>query len=102
MSTGFKVFSVKKRDFRHNIWLKRANQKRKYSDQPKKQASYRLLYSLIGWESISSKCRKTVSVDKQRTAGTGIIYVTVFRKPGPEAGPTKKEGQVWKDRCFSC
>ena len=53
MSTGFKVFSVKKRDFRHNIWLKRANQKRKYSDQPKKQASYRLLYSLIGWESIS-------------------------------------------------
>ena len=52
MSTGFKVFSVKKRDFRHNIWLKRANQKRKYSDQPKKQASYRLLYSLIGWESI--------------------------------------------------
>ena len=53
MSTGFKVFSVKKRDFRHNIWLKRANQKRKYSDQPKKQASYRLLYSLIGWESIN-------------------------------------------------
>ena len=59
MSTGFKVFSVKKRDFRHNIWLKRANQKRKYSDQPKKQASYRLLYSLIGWESITQK-KKTI------------------------------------------
>ena len=39
--------------FRHNIWLKLVSQSRKYRNQLKRLVLYRLLYSLIGWESIT-------------------------------------------------